>query len=190
MPVAGVDEVGRGPLAGPVLACAVILDPKQKIEGLKDSKKLSEKKRERLCEEIKAKAQCYAIGIASVKEIDKLNILNASLLAMKRAIEGLIIQPNLVLVDGNRCPAVTMQAEAIIGGDQLEPAISAASIVAKVTRDRLMGYFHQRHPEYGFLQHKGYPTKDHIEALRRYGVLPLHRKFFGPVQAILNMENA
>lgn len=190
MPVAGVDEVGRGPLAGPVLACAVILDPRRKIEGLDDSKKLSEKKREKLCAEIKLKAQCYAIGIASVKEIDELNILNASLLAMKRAIEGLIIQPNLVLVDGNRCPLVKMRAEAIIGGDQSEPAISAASIVAKVTRDRLMGYFHLRHPEYGFLKHKGYPTKDHLQALKLHGVLPLHRKSFGPIRALLAVEKA
>lgn len=185
MPVAGVDEVGRGPLAGPVLACAVILDPGRKIEGLKDSKKLSEKKRECLCEEIKTKAHCYAIGIASVKEIDELNILNASLLAMKRAIEKLIILPNLVLVDGNRCPQVRMRAEAIIRGDQLEPAISAASIIAKVTRDRLMKVFHARHPEYGFLKHKGYPTKDHLEALKRYGTLPLHRKSFKPVYELM-----
>lgn len=187
MPLAGVDEVGRGPLAGPVLACAVILDPKRPIIGLNDSKKLSEKRREALCEEIKQKALCYAIGISSVKEIDEINILQASLLAMKRAIENLIIVPSKVLVDGNRCPDVLMQKEAIIGGDACVPEISAASIVAKVTRDRLMGYFHSRHPEYGFLSHKGYPTKEHMMALKKNGVLPLHRKSFAPVRELIEL---
>jgi ribonuclease HII len=187
MRVAGVDEVGRGPLAGPVLACAVILDKNKPIIGLNDSKKLSEKKREQLSLEIRLKAKCYAIGFCSVREIDEINILQASLLAMKRAVEGLKIQPHRVLVDGNRCPELTMDCEAIIGGDSLIPEISAASIIAKVARDRLMAYFHARYPDYGFLKHKGYPTKDHVLALRQFGVLPLHRKTFGPVRSILEI---
>lgn len=188
MRVAGVDEVGRGPLAGPVLACAVILDKNKPIIGLKDSKKLSEKKREQLSLEIKQKAKCYAIGICSVREIDELNILQASLLAMKRAVESLIIKPQRVLVDGNRCPDLEMDCEAIIGGDSLVPEISAASIIAKVARDRLMAYFHPRYPEYGFLNHKGYPTKEHILALKHYGVLGLHRKSFAPVRDLLETD--
>jgi ribonuclease HII len=188
MSIAGVDEVGRGPLAGPVLACAVILNPRKPIKGLADSKKLSEKKREALCIEIKEKALCYAIGMSSVREIDEINILQASLLAMKRAVENLVLQPDEAWVDGNQIPLLGMKAKAIIGGDATVAAISAASIIAKVTRDKLMGYFHPRFPEYGFLQHKGYPTKAHIEAIRQYGVLPLHRKSFAPVRACLEME--
>jgi len=179
--------VGRGPLAGPVLACAVILDKKRPIDGLDDSKKLTEKRREYLCQEIKLKARCYAIGFCSAREIDELNILNASLLAMKRAVENLTIKPQLLKVDGNRCPPLMMKMEAIIGGDSLIPEISAASIVAKVTRDKLMNYIHLRHPQYGFSQHKGYPTKAHIAAINQYGVLPIHRKTFEPVKRYLEM---
>lgn len=183
--IAGVDEVGRGPLAGPVLAAAVILDGRKPIEGLRDSKKLTDKKREALSMLIKQQAKCWALGFASVPEIDSLNILNASLLAMKRAVENLTIVPKMVYVDGNRCPNLLMKSEAIIGGDDLIAEISAASIIAKVARDKLMRYFEKSYPDYGYSQHKGYPTKLHLNALQTHGVTPLHRKSFAPVRALL-----
>jgi ribonuclease HII len=183
--IAGVDEAGRGPLVGSVVAAAVILDVNQPIIGLRDSKKLSEKQREHLFDEIQAKAICFAIAEASAAEIDQLNILQASLLAMKRAVEMLSMQPDQVLIDGNRCPLLAIPARAIIGGDDIEPSISAASILAKVTRDRQMQALHLQHPEYEFSKHKGYPTKVHCAALAKYGVLPLHRKTFGPVKKLL-----
>ena len=183
--IAGVDEAGRGPLVGSVVAAAVILDPARPISGLRDSKKLSEKQLEALFAEIQAKAYCFAIAEASACEIDQLNILQASLLAMQRAIALLPVIPSEVLIDGNRCPVLPMPARAIIGGDDLESCIAAASILAKVTRDRQMLALHQEYPQYGFAQHKGYPTKMHYAALEEYGVLPLHRKTFGPVKRLL-----
>jgi len=186
--VAGVDEAGRGPLAGPVLAAAVILDDANPIAGLADSKALTEKKRERLFDEIRAKALCCCIAEASVEEIDRLNILQATLLAMKRAVEGLRLKPAKVLVDGNRLPVLKIPAEAIVKGDAKVQAISAASILAKVARDRQCLAMHESHPEYGFAGHKGYPTAEHLAALRAHGVTAWHRRSFGPVRDIL--ENA
>ena len=186
--IAGVDEAGRGPLAGPVYAAAVILDPDNPIEGLNDSKKLSEKRRELLYECIILKAKAYAIAYADVHEIDQLNILQASLLAMRRAVEALCITPHSILVDGTFCPAVAMPATAIIKGDSLIPAISAASILAKVSRDRQMVYYDQQYPGYGLADHKGYPTKVHCLALETLGVSPIHRKTFGPVKRLLECE--
>lgn len=183
--IAGTDEAGRGPLAGPVVAAAVILDSNKPIAGLADSKVLSDKMRTALFEEIKQKAIAWHIAQASVEEIDELNILQASMLAMKRSVEQLDIQPSLVLVDGNRTPNLTCKSKAIIQGDKIEPCISAASILAKVFRDQLMVKYDQQHPEYGFAQHKGYPTKLHLEKLRSHGVLDIHRKTFGPVQKCL-----
>ncbi|WP_419638004.1 ribonuclease HII, partial [Thiolapillus sp.] len=168
--ICGVDEVGRGPLAGPVVAAAVILDPRNPIDGLNDSKKLSEKRRERLYVEIHEKALAFAVGRAEVEEIDAINILQASLLAMKRAVEGLSLAPGHVLVDGNRLPQLSCSAEAIIGGDGSEPCISAASIIAKVTRDREMVALDGVYPGYGFARHKGYPTKIHLQALQEQGI--------------------
>lgn len=182
--IAGVDEAGRGPLAGPVIAAAVILDPAHPIEGLADSKKLTEKRRERLFDEIRQHALAWSVARATVTEIDEMNILQASLLAMQRAVAKLKMAPQKVLVDGNRCPRFACPAEAIIRGDQTEPAISAASIVAKVLRDRLMMLLDRRYPQYGFAGHKGYPTASHIEALRRHGVSRIHRLTFGPVADI------
>lgn len=179
--VAGVDEVGRGPLAGPVLAVAVILAPNG-IDGLKDSKKLSERKRQLLSVNIKQSAIAWAYGVASVKEIDKLNILNASLLAMARAVGHLPIKPHEVLVDGNQCPKIDLPVKAIVGGDNLISQISAASIVAKVMRDHLMNYFDKHYPVYGFAKHKGYGTKAHMLALKKYGASPIHRQSFKPVK--------
>jgi len=176
--IAGVDEVGRGPLAGPVVAAAVILDPKNQILGLADSKLLSEAKREALYEIITTQSLAFAIGRAEVEEIDEINILNASLLAMKRAIEALSVSPEKVLVDGNRCPDITIPAEAIIKGDQKIGSISAASIIAKVTRDREMIAFEEQYPGYGFAKHKGYGTKQHYAALKALGVTPIHRRSF------------
>jgi len=184
--IVGVDEVGRGPLAGPVVAAAVVLDPEQPIDGLNDSKKLTEKKREYLFGMIQAKAFAYAIGRASHQEIDQLNILQASLLAMKRAVEALTCDIAEVLVDGNRCPELLYPCRAIIGGDALEPCISAASIVAKVTRDREMVVLDAQYPGYGFARHKGYPTKKHIQAMAALGVLPIHRRSFAPVKKQLS----
>ena len=182
--VAGVDEAGRGPLAGPVVAAAVILDELQPIAGLADSKALTAARRERLFDEIRAKALCCAIATASVEEIDRLNILQATLLAMRRAVEGLRLRPARVLVDGNRIPVLPVPAEAIVKGDALVPAISAASILAKVHRDRLCLDLDARHPDYGFATHKGYPTPEHLEALRRHGACAAHRRSFAPVRAV------
>lgn len=183
---AGVDEVGRGPLAGDVVTAAVILDPDNPIEGLNDSKKLTEKRRDVLFDEIKEKAKSWCIARATVAEIDKLNILQASLLAMKRAVEGLHIQPEHVLVDGNKIPQWDYPAEAVVKGDGRVPAIGAASILAKVTRDREMIEFDKEYPGYGFAGHKGYPTKVHLEALDRLGVTPIHRTSYGPVKMRLD----
>lgn len=178
---AGVDEAGRGPLAGPVVAAAVILDELQPIVGLADSKQLSAVRRERLYDEIRAKALCCSVAEASVEEIDRLNILQATMLAMQRAVAGLRLKPVKVLVDGNRLPPLDVLAEAIVQGDAKVQAISAASILAKVTRDRLLDQLHLQHPQYGFNQHKGYGTAQHLEALRQHGPLPAHRRSFAPV---------
>ncbi|MEO3712849.1 MULTISPECIES: ribonuclease HII [Roseateles] len=183
--MAGVDEAGRGPLAGPVVAAAVILDDEHPIAGLADSKVLSEKRREQLFDEIRAKALCCCIAEASVEEIDELNILQATMLAMRRAVEGLRLKPAKVLVDGNRLPTLKIPAEAIVKGDAKVKAISAASILAKVHRDRLCQQWHASHPEYGFAGHKGYPTAEHLQALREHGLTPWHRRSFGPVKALL-----
>ena len=184
--VAGVDEAGRGPLAGPVVAAAVILDELQPIRGLNDSKKLSARTRDRLYDEIRAKALCCCIAEASVEEIDRLNILQATLLAMRRAVDGLRLRPHRVLVDGNRLPVLPMPAEAIVQGDSKVPAISAASILAKVYRDRLCLTLHECHPQYGFDGHKGYPTAAHLAALRVHGACEVHRRSFAPVRAVLD----
>jgi ribonuclease HII len=178
---AGVDEAGRGPLAGPVVAAAVILDDLNPIQGLNDSKKLTAKRREALFDEIRARALCFAIAEATVQEIDQLNILQATLLAMKRAVEALRLPPKLVLVDGNRLPTLAIRAEAIVQGDALIPAISAASILAKVHRDRLCVEMHLRYPAYGFDQHKGYGTAQHLAALEAHGPTDCHRMTFAPV---------
>ncbi len=180
--IAGVDEVGRGPLAGPVVTAAVILDPEKPIEGLADSKKLSEKKREQLFKLIKENCIAWAVGRAEVHEIDKINILQASLLAMERAVLKLPITPEKVLVDGNRKPNLPMPCTAIIGGDDTVAAISAASILAKVTRDREMVVYDAYYPEYGFASHKGYGTKQHLEALQKHGITIIHRLSFAPVK--------
>ena len=180
--VAGVDEVGRGPLAGPVVAAAVILDPARPIEGLADSKLLSEQKREQLHILIRERAIAWAVGRAETEEIDQINILQASLLAMRRAVLALRPQPEFALIDGNRCPALPCPAEAIIKGDMTVAAISAASILAKVTRDREMVELDQLYPGYGFASHKGYPTKAHLTALSTLGITPIHRRSFGPVK--------
>ena len=183
--VVGVDEAGRGPLAGPVVAAAVMLDARAPIRGLKDSKKLSARARERLYDEILAKALCCRIAQASVEEIDRLNILQATLLAMRRAVEGLRLRPQLVLVDGNRAPAIEMPHRTVVGGDALVACISAASILAKVHRDRLCLELHAQHPQYGFDAHKGYPTREHLAALRAHGPCPQHRRSFGPVRELI-----
>lgn len=188
--VAGVDEVGRGPLAGPVVTAAVILDPNKPIAGLADSKALSEKKREALFDEIQEKAKAWAIGRAEVEEIDEINILQATMLAMQRAVAGLTLQPEHVLVDGNRCPELPCTSEAIIKGDGKIPAISAASIIAKVTRDREMVLLDETYPGYGLAGHKGYPTKMHMEALQELGVTPIHRRSFAPVRRALATEKS
>jgi len=181
--VAGVDEAGRGPLAGPVVAAAVILNDLHPIKGLDDSKKLTARKREKLFDEIMAKALCVSVAQASVEEIDRLNILQATMLAMQRAVLGLRLPPTKVLIDGNRVPVLPMLAEAIVGGDALIPSISAASILAKVTRDRWCEQVHHDYPDFGFAQHKGYGTAQHITALRLHGATPLHRTSFAPVRA-------
>lgn len=179
--IAGVDEAGRGPLAGPVVAAAVILDDLKPIAGLNDSKKLTAKRRERLFDEIRARALCFSIAEASVEEIDELNILQATMLAMRRAVGGLRLKPHMVLVDGNRLPALDVRAEAVVQGDALVPAISAASILAKVHRDRLCVLMHEKHPVYGFDRHKGYGTAQHLAALLTHGPTDCHRKSFAPV---------
>lgn len=183
--VAGVDEAGRGPLAGPVVAAAVILDDLHPIKGLADSKQLSAKRRDALFDEIRAKALCCSVAQASVDEIDRLNILHATMLAMQRAVQGLRLKPVKVLVDGNRLPPLDVVAEAIVQGDAKVQAISAASILAKVTRDRLLDELHAQHPQYGFDRHKGYGTAQHLAALRAHGPLPVHRRSFAPVAQAL-----
>lgn len=183
--VAGVDEAGRGPLAGPVVAAAVILDQRQPIKGLADSKKLTALRREKLFDEIRAKALCCSIAQASVEEIDRLNILQATLLAMRRAVEGLRLKPNKVLVDGNRLPDIGLPAQAIVGGDALVPEISAASILAKVHRDRWCLELDQLYPQYGFAKHKGYGTAAHLAALRAHGPCAEHRISFRPVAEVM-----
>lgn len=183
--MAGVDEAGRGPLAGPVVAAAVILDDLNPIQGLADSKVLTASRRDSLFDEIRAKALCCSVAEASVEEIEHLNILQATLLAMRRAVEGLRLKPQLVLVDGNRLPVLPMRAEAIVKGDSLVAAISAASILAKVHRDRWCTQYDQAFPQYGFAQHKGYGTAAHLAALRLHGACPQHRKTFRPVTQVL-----
>ena len=185
MKIAGVDEVGRGPLAGPVTTAAVILPKQYDLPGLSDSKKLSAKRREDLAVAIKQQAICWALGEADIAEIDELNILYATMLAMQRAVAALTMLPDQVLVDGNRCPDFGIQAKAIIGGDGLEPCISAASIIAKVARDQMMKEFAVQYPQYGFERNSGYPTKQHREALEEFGITPIHRRSFGPVKALL-----
>ena len=185
--VAGVDEAGRGPLAGPVVAAAVILDDLRPIAGLADSKKLTAARREALFDEIRAKALCCSIAEASVEEIDRLNILQATLLAMRRAVQGLRLKPALVLVDGNRLPVLDVPAEAIDEGDALVAAISAASILAKVHRDRWCAQVHEQFPQYGFAGHKGYGTAAHLLALSQHGACPLHRRSFAPVAQHLRL---
>lgn len=190
--ICGVDEAGRGPLVGAVVAGAVVLDPENPIEGLKDSKKLTAARREYLYEQIMQKAKAWGIGEASPAEIDDINILQATMLAMRRAVEDLTNRlgawPDKALIDGNRCPELPIPAEAIIKGDTKEPAISAASILAKVTRDRQMQILHQRHPQYGFAQHMGYPTEAHFAALKEYGACTEHRKSFSPVRRVLDLQ--
>ena len=181
----GVDEAGRGPLAGPVVAAAVILDPARPIEGLNDSKKLSAKRREILVVEIRSKALAWAIAEASVEEIDRINILQASLLAMQRAVDALDIRPSQALIDGNRCPQLACPAQAIIGGDGLVASIAAASILAKTYRDAGMLELHATYPQYGFDRHMGYPTAAHLAALREHGVSPVHRRSYAPVAKLI-----
>lgn len=185
MLIAGVDEVGRGPLAGAVVTAAVILDPARPIEGLNDSKKLSAKRREQLALEIREKALYWSLGRAEVEEIDSINILQATFLAMQRALEGLNVQPDLVKIDGNRCPELPYNMEAIVGGDATVAEISAASILAKVERDNEMVAMDERYPQYGFAKHKGYGTAVHLDALRKHGVCPIHRRSFAPVRKLL-----
>jgi ribonuclease HII len=187
--ICGVDEVGRGPLAGPVVAAAVILNPRCPIDGLADSKKLSARRREQLYEEIAQCSLAWALGRAESTEIDEINILQASLLAMRRAVEALSLAPSLALIDGNRCPDIACETRAVIGGDATEPCISAASIMAKVTRDREMVSLDQRHPGYGFAAHKGYPTRQHLAALEMLGPVPEHRQSFGPVKKKIKNKN-
>ena len=186
--IAGVDEAGRGPLAGPVVAAAVILDDLHPIKGLADSKVLSPRKRERLFDEIRAKALCCAIASASVEEIDQLNILQATLLAMRRAVQGLRLLPHRVVVDGNRVPILQMPVAAIVKGDAKVGAISAASILAKVQRDRLCAELHEAYPAYGFATHKGYPTPEHLAALQEHGACAAHRRSYAPVRRMLEGE--
>lgn len=188
--ICGVDEAGRGPLAGPVFAAAVILNTHKPIEGLRDSKKLSELKRETLATHIKERALAWCIAQASEEEIDRLNILQASMLAMRRAIEGLGITPTLALIDGNRCPQCAIRTEPIIGGDDKVAAISAASILAKTARDRALLALHAHYPHYGFDKHKGYPTALHMERLRLHGVSPVHRRSYAPVRELLAAVSA
>lgn len=182
--IAGVDEVGRGPLVGAVVTAAVILDPEQPIQGLADSKKLTEKRRLALYDEIKEKALCWSLGRAEPEEIDQLNILHATMLAMQRAVAGLSVRPDMVLIDGNRCPALPMAAQSVVKGDSLVAEISAASILAKVTRDQEMAELDTLFPEYGFAKHKGYPTPYHLEKLALLGATPFHRRSFAPVRRV------
>ncbi|ELN6869344.1 ribonuclease HII [Vibrio parahaemolyticus] len=186
--IAGVDEVGRGPLVGDVVTAAVILDPNNPIKGLNDSKKLSEKKRLALLPEIKEKALAWAVGRCSPEEIDELNILQATMVAMQRAIAGLKVQPDLVLIDGNRCPELPMDSQAVVKGDLRVAEISAASIIAKVVRDQEMEELDKQYPQFGFAKHKGYPTKAHFEAIEQHGVISEHRKSFKPVKKALGLD--
>ncbi|MFA0088367.1 ribonuclease HII [Vibrio sp. E150_011] len=186
--IAGVDEVGRGPLVGDVVTAAVILDPQNPILGLSDSKKLSEKKRLALFPEIQEKALAWAVGRCSPEEIDELNILQATMVAMQRAVAGLKVTPDLVLIDGNRTPSLPVDAQAVVKGDLRVAEISAASIIAKVIRDSEMEELDKRHPQFGFAQHKGYPTKAHFSAIEQYGVIDEHRKSFKPVKRVLGIE--
>lgn len=183
--LAGVDEVGRGPLAGDVVAAAVILDQQRPVDGLADSKKLSAHRREKIFSEIISSVSCYSLGRANIAEIDELNILQATLLAMSRAVDGLSIRPEFVVVDGNRCPDWSWASQAIVKGDTKVPAISAASIVAKVTRDKEMRALDQVYPGYGFAAHKGYGTRQHLMALKHLGPCPVHRRSFRPVAELL-----
>jgi ribonuclease HII len=183
--ICGVDEAGRGPLAGPVYAAAVILDPANPIDGLRDSKKLTEARRDILAVQIKTNALAWSIAFCTEAEIDEINILQASMLAMRRAVEGLKVLPTLALIDGNRCPMMTVRSEAIVKGDSKVAAISAASILAKTARDAVCMQLHQQYPQYAFDQHKGYPTALHLERLREHGVSPVHRKSYGPVKSLL-----
>lgn len=186
--IAGVDEAGRGPLIGSVVAAAVILDPNQPIEGLNDSKKLTAKKREKLFDEIQQKALAWSIAEASHEEIDEINILQATMLAMTRAVAGLKVQADLVRIDGNRCPDLILPCEAVVGGDALHQEISAASILAKVARDRQMQVLDAEFPAYGFAKHNGYPTKAHLEAIEAHGVLAQHRRSYKPIRLILEQN--
>lgn len=186
--ICGVDEAGRGPLAGPVSAAAVILDPAHPIEGLADSKKLSEKQRDRLAPVIRERALAWAVAWAEADEIDELNILQATLLAMRRAVEALPVRPQQVLVDGLYCPQTGIPSEAIVKGDSKVAAISAASILAKTARDERMLQLHEQYPQYGFAGHKGYPTAEHLAALREHGAAPVHRRSFKPVREILHLS--
>jgi ribonuclease HII len=192
--ICGVDEAGRGPLVGAVVAGAVVLDPLNPISGLKDSKRLTPARRDALYAEIVLKAKAWGVGEASPLEIDQINILQATMLAMQRAVDDLCTRlgrwPDKALIDGNRCPSLPIPAEAIVKGDSKEPAISAASIMAKVTRDRQMEALHARYPVYGFLQHMGYPTPVHLAALRQWGACPEHRRSFSPVRAVLDQAAA
>ena len=188
--VAGVDEVGRGPLCGAVVTAAVILDPNRPILGLNDSKKLTEARREKLYDEICEKALSWHIARAEVEEIDELNILHATMLAMQRAVEGLHITPKMAMIDGNRCPKLTMPSEAVVKGDSKVPAIAAASILAKVSRDREMAAFELIYPGYGIAGHKGYPTPVHLEALARLGPTPIHRRSFAPVRQAYELRES
>lgn len=185
--ICGVDEAGRGPLAGAVFAAAVILDPARPIEGLRDSKKLSEARRNALAEQIKCMALAWSVAQCTEREIDEINILQASMLAMRRAVEGLKVAPTLALIDGNRCPVMPTRSEAIIKGDDKVPAISAASILAKTARDASLLALHAQYPQYAFDQHKGYPTALHLERLRQHGVCPAHRKSYAPVRELLEL---
>lgn len=185
---AGVDEAGRGPLAGPVVAAAVMLDPANPIPGLADSKMLSEARRERLADQIRQQSRAWALGTATVEEIDRLNILQAALLAMRRAVEGLAVVPELVLVDGNQAPLWGYPTRTVVRGDALIPAISAASIIAKVARDAMMCELDACYPEYGFSRHKGYPTATHLQALDQHGISPVHRRSFAPVRQRINVK--
>jgi len=187
--ICGVDEAGRGPLAGPVFAACVVLDPAQPIEGLADSKLLSPAQRQRLAGLIHERAIAWAVAQATVEEIDSLNILRAGMLAMQRAVERLTLEPGEVLVDGNCCPSLRFPVRAVVGGDRSVPEISAASILAKTARDAFMVELHRLYPNYGFDRHKGYPTPEHIEALQRYGVSPVHRRSFAPVRALCSIPD-
>jgi ribonuclease HII len=183
--ICGIDEAGRGPLAGPVVAAAVILDPGRRINGLRDSKQLTAARREQLADRIRARAVAWAVAEASVEEIDALNILQATLLAMGRAVQGLAVTPDYALIDGNQMPRLPMPGRAIVSGDALEPAISAASILAKTVRDALMRAFDREHPGYGFAQHMGYATPEHLDCLQRLGPCVLHRRSFAPVRGLI-----